>query len=95
MAPNLTSGWTPPLLVDYRHWVKDIRSMRGRDLYAKDEKDLQLVYRFWQPFHYDFCDSILYRKFLKKREPPVLQMKCIDAYSIGKYKEPELEQMVS
>ncbi|XP_066395929.1 secreted RxLR effector protein 161-like, partial [Miscanthus floridulus] len=32
--------------------------------------------------------------FLKKKEPPVLQMKCIDAYSLGKYKEPELEQMV-
>ena len=26
MAPNLAGGWTPPLPVDYRHWVKDIRS---------------------------------------------------------------------
>ena len=68
--------------------------MRGRNLYAKDEKDLWLEYRFWHPFHYDFYDSIIYLKFLKKREPPVLQMKCIDAYSLGKYKEPELEQMV-
>ena len=40
MAPNPTSGWTPPLPVDYHHWVRDIRSMRVRNLYAKDEKDL-------------------------------------------------------
>ena len=31
---------------------------------------------------------------MKKKEPLVLQMKCIDAYSLGKYKEPELVQMV-
>ena len=31
---------------------------------------------------------------MKKKEPPVLQMKCIDAYSLGKFKEPELVQMV-
>ena len=46
MAPHSAGGWTPPLLVDYRHWVKDIRLMRGRNLYAKDEKDLRLEYRF-------------------------------------------------
>ena len=40
MAPNLAGGWTPPLPVDYRHRVKDIRSMRGKNLYAEDEKDL-------------------------------------------------------
>ena len=40
MAPNPAGGWTPPLPMDYRHRVKDIRSMRGRNLYAKDEKDL-------------------------------------------------------
>ena len=40
MSPNLAGGWTPPLPVDYRHRVKDIRSMRGRNLYAEDEKDL-------------------------------------------------------
>ena len=40
MAPNPAGGWTPPLPVDYRHRVKDIRSMRGRNLYAEDEKDL-------------------------------------------------------
>ena len=91
MAPNPADGWTPPLPVDYRHRVKDIRYNRNMNLYAEDEKDLRLEYRFWHPFHYDFYDSILYRKFLKKREPPVLQMKCIDAYSLGKYKEPELE----
>ena len=79
MALNPAGGWTTPLPVDYRHRVKDIRSMRGRNLYAEDEKDLRLEYHFWHPFHYDFYDSILYRKFLKKREPPVLQMKCIDA----------------
>ena len=90
MAPNPAGGWTPPLPVDYHHRVKDIRFNRNQNLYAKDEKDLRLEYRFWHPFHYDFYDSILYRKFLKK-EPPVLQMKCIDAYSLGKYKEPELE----
>jgi len=94
MAPNPAGGWTPPLPVDYRHWVRDIRSMRGRHLYAKEEKDLWLEYRFWHPFHFDFYDSIIYRKFLKKRETPVLQMKCIDAYSLGLFKETELEQMV-
>ena len=26
MALNPAGGWTPPLLVDYRHRVKDIRS---------------------------------------------------------------------
>ena len=71
MAPNPIGGWTP-LPADYRHWVRDIRSMRGRNLYAKDEKDLRLEYRFWHPFHYDFYDSILYLMFLRKREPPVL-----------------------
>ena len=40
MAPNPAGGWTPPLPVNYHHRVKDIRSMRGRNLYAKDEKDL-------------------------------------------------------
>ena len=40
MAPNPAGGWTPPLPVDYHHWVKDIRSNRGRNLYAEDEKDL-------------------------------------------------------
>ena len=91
MAPNPAGGCTPPLPVDYRHRVKDIRYHRNRNLYAEDEKDLRLEYRFWHPFHYDFYDSILYRKFLKKKEPLVLQMKCIDAYSLGKYKEIELE----
>ena len=46
MAPNLAGGWTPPLPVNYHHRVKDIRSMRGRNLYAEDEKDLRLEYRF-------------------------------------------------
>jgi len=46
MAPNPAGGWTPPLPVDYHHWVQDIRSMRGRNLYAEDEKDLRLEYRF-------------------------------------------------
>jgi len=68
--------------------------MRGRNLYAEEEKDLRLEYRFWHPFHFDYYESILYNKFLKKREPPVLQMKVIDAYSLGMSKEPELEQMV-
>ena len=68
--------------------------MRERNLCAKDKKDLRLEYHFWHPLHYDFYDFILYLKFLKKREPPVLQMKCIDAYSLGKFKEPKLEQVV-
>ena len=68
--------------------------MRGQNLYAEDEKDLRLEYRFWYPFHFDFYDSIIYRKFLKKREPPIIQMKVIDAYSLGLFKEPKLEQMV-
>ena len=46
MASNPVGGWTPPLLVDYHHRVKDIRSQRGRNLYAKDEKDLRLEYHF-------------------------------------------------
>ena len=71
MAPNPAGGWTP-LPVDYHHRVWDIRSMRGRNLYAEDEKDLWLEYRFWHPFHFDFYDSIIYWKFLKKREPLVL-----------------------
>ena len=70
MALNPAGGWTP-LPVDYRHRVKDIRYNWNRNLYAEDEKYLQLEYHFWHPFHYDFYDSILYRKFLK-REPPVL-----------------------
>ena len=72
MAPNPADGWTPPLPVDYCHRVKDIRYNRNMNLYAEDEKDLRLEYRFWHPFHYDFYDSILYRRFLKRKEPPVL-----------------------
>ena len=49
MAPNLAGGWTPPLPVDYRHRVTDIRYNRARNLYAEDEKDLRLEYRFWHP----------------------------------------------
>jgi len=45
MALNPAGGWTP-LPMDYHHWVKDIRSMRGRNLYAEDKKDLRLEYRF-------------------------------------------------
>ena len=40
MAPNPAGGWTPPLTVDYRHRIKDIRYNRNRNLYAEDEKDL-------------------------------------------------------
>ena len=69
-------------------------SMRGRNLYAEEEKDLRLEYRFCHHFHFDYYESILYNKFLKKREPLVIQMKVIDAYSFGLFKEPELEQMV-
>ena len=68
--------------------------MRGQNLYAEDEKDLRLEYRFWYPFHFDFYDSIIYHKLLKKREPPVIQMKVIDAYSLGLFKELELVQLV-
>ena len=71
IAPNPAGGWTP-LPMDYRHRVKDIKFNRNRNLYAEDEKDLRLEYRFWHPFHFDFYDSILYWKFLKKREPLVL-----------------------
>ena len=46
MAPNPCGGWTPPLPVYYHHRVRDIRSMRGRNLYAEDEKDLRLEYHF-------------------------------------------------
>ena len=60
MAPNSASGWTPPLPVDYHHRVRDIRSMRVRHLYAEEEKDLRLEYRFWHLFHFDFYDSIIY-----------------------------------
>ena len=63
-------------------------------MYAEDEKDLWLEYRFWHPFHFDFYHSLIYRKFLGKREPPVIQMKVIDAYSLGLFKEPELVQLV-
>jgi hypothetical protein len=95
LAPDPADGFTPPLLVDYRHRVWDIRSMRGRNLYAEDEKDLQLEYHFWHSFHFDFYDSILYYKYLRKREPPVIQMKVIDAYSLGLFKEPKLVQLIS
>ena len=91
MAPNPTSGWTPPLLVDYHHRVRDIWSMRGKNLYAEEEKDLRLEYHFWHSFHFDLYDSIIYQKFLKKRETLVVQMKCIDAYSLGLFKEPKME----
>ena len=63
MAPNLGGGWTPLLPVDYHHRVRDIRSMRGRHLYDEEEKDLWLEYRFWHPFHFDFYESLIYRKF--------------------------------
>ena len=46
MAPNPCGGWTPPLPVDHHHRVWDIRSMRGRNLYAEEDKDLHLEYRF-------------------------------------------------
>ena len=68
--------------------------MQGWNLYAEDEKGLWLDYRFWHPFHFDFYHSLIYRKFLWKGEPLVIQMKVIDAYSLGLFKEPELEQMV-
>ena len=60
-----------------------------------DEKDLRPQYHFWHPFHFDFYDSIIYRKFLRKREPPVIQMKIIYAYSLGLFKEPEMVHLVS
>ena len=68
--------------------------MRGRNLYAEEEKDLWLEYCFWHPFHFDFYESLIYRKFPQKGEPLVIQMKVIDAYSLGLFKEPKLEQMV-
>lgn len=68
--------------------------MRGRDLYAEDEKDLRLEYRFWHPFHFDYYETILYSKFIKKRKPPVIPMKCINAYSLSLFEEPELQQLV-
>ena len=77
LAPNPADGFTPPLLVDYHHKVWDIRSMRDKNLYAEEEKDLRLEYRFWHPFHFDYYESILYNKFLKKREPPVLQRRLL------------------
>ena len=46
--------------------------MRGKNLYAEEEKDLYLEYRFWHPFNFHYYESILYNKFLKKRETPVL-----------------------
>jgi hypothetical protein len=68
--------------------------MRSHNLFAEDEKDLCLEYCFWHPFHFDYYESILYRKFLKKRKPPIVQMKCINAYTLSQFEEPELQQMV-
>jgi hypothetical protein len=60
-------------------------------LYAKDEKDLRLEYHFWHYFHFYYCDSILHRKFLRKSEPPVVQMRCITEYSLKmSFKEQDL-----
>ena len=63
--------------------------MRGQNLYAKDEKDLWLEYHFWHPFHFDFYHHLVYLCYINKHEPPVIPMKYIDTYEIGKM--PELE----
>ena len=65
-------GWAPPRPIDYCNNVRDIRSQRARNLYAEDEKDLHLESHFWHPFHFYYYDSILYHKYLKKMEPPVV-----------------------
>jgi hypothetical protein len=94
LAPN-HGGWAPPRPVNYRHNVREIRSHRSRNLYAEDEKDLHLEYCFYHPFHYDYYDSILHRKFFRKGNPPVVQMKCITKYSLKmSFKEQDLQQMV-
>ena len=94
IAPNM-GGWAPPRPIDFRHNVRDIRSFRSRNLYAEDEKDLRLEYRFWHYFHFYYYDSILYRKSLKKGKPPVIQMKYIIEYSLtSTFKDQEIRQMV-
>lgn len=96
MAPNPCQGWTPHLQIDYSHQVWDIRLYRARNLYAEDDKDPRLEYRFWNHFHFDFYKSLIYHKYLKRNhEAPVIQVKVIDTYELGKFTELELKQMVT
>ena len=90
---NPAGGYTPHLSVDYSCDVQRLRQQHARNLYEEEGKDLRIEYRFWHPFHFDFYNHLVYRRFLhsKKGEPPVLDMQYINTYKLGKMPELELK----
>ena len=81
-------------MVDYHRHVAKIRRRHAQPLYD-EPKDLRIEYRFWQPFHFDFYHHLVYLRFINKREAPVVQMKSIDTYELGKLPGLELKQMIT
>jgi hypothetical protein len=80
-------------MVDYHHKVSKIHCQRAQPLYD-EPKDLRIEYRFWHPFHFDFYHHLVYLHYINMREPPVIQMKYIDTYSLGNMPELEINQLI-
>ena len=81
-------------MVDYHRHVAEIHRQHAQALYD-ETKDLRIEYRFWQPFYFDFYHHLVYLRFINKREAPVVQMKSIDTYELGKLPGLELKQMIT
>ena len=80
-------------MVDYRRHVAEIHRQRAQPLYD-EPKDLRIEYRFWQPFHFDFYHYLVYVRYINKQEAPVVQMKSIDTYRLGKMPSLEIKQLI-
>ena len=82
-TPNPASGYTPHLMVDYRHHVAEICRRHAQHLYD-EPKDLRIEYRFWEPFHFDFYHHFMFLCLINKQEASVIQMKAIDTFDLSK-----------
>ena len=52
-----------------------------------------IEYQLWHPFHFDFYHHLIYLRYIRKCEPPMIQIKSIDTYELGKMPEPEIKQL--
>ena len=89
-TPNPTGGYTPHLMVDFCRHVAEIHRRHAQPLYF-EPKDLRIEYKFWEPFYFDFYHHLVYLRYINKREAPVVQMKSIDTYELGKLPRLELK----
>ena len=93
-TPNPARGYTPHLMVDYHHQVAEIHHRHAQHLYD-DPKDLRIEYWFWQPFYFDFYHHLMYLRFIDRQEAPVIAMKSMDTYELGKLKGLDIKQLLS